>query len=118
MATRVRATKLEFGLKDETIEGEAVWGARCILDGRGKTLHLDVLPDRQDMKGDTLAREQLKAALNEGSLEAFQAAVESERVWFEQSRDVQRFTHGGVEFSASTMASYGYLYVTARMVPS
>lgn len=108
------ASELEWGIKDSKIAAPALWGARMIKqDG----CEPEVLWDRQAFAADTVElRDALKDKLNGGALPKFQRWART-RFW-EQDEKVEVVAFDGVEFSATTNASYGYLYVTAAIALS
>ena len=74
-----------------------------------------MLYDRQDMKADDdVLKEKLKRKLNGRALAAFRSWAGDWR-FDQKSEDVETLVVHGVHFTASTNASYGYLYVTAAL---
>lgn len=104
----MKSTELEFGFKRANVEAPVLWGARAIYTG----LVVDLLPDRQSMLGSDEDRAAFGAKLNAGALRKFCRWAKDR---FEPSSDAaETVVIGGVEFTCSTNASYGYLYITAR----
>jgi len=107
----MKSSELAFGLKSAGVEAPVLWGARAIYTG----LVVDLLPDRQDMVGTEEDRKAFREKMNAGPLRKF---IRWAKDRFEPSRaDVEAVVIGGVEFTCSTNASYGYLYITARPAP-
>lgn len=94
----------------------ATWGARAIFtDG-----FVDVLHDRQNAVGEKPAIDRLLSVLNGGLLADFKRHAERLRHWGElesSSREVYVMHEGDVILTASTNASYGYLYIVAFLSP-
>lgn len=136
----MKASQLEWGLRREDIEAPALWGARAIYRGG----IVDLLYDRQSVVAtDDDARGKLIATINAVgphsippklplAATASRAARTPKKIkgsavkaFMEWARDrfwggdvrVESVVFGGVEFTASTNASHGYLYITARVKP-
>jgi hypothetical protein len=119
------AADLSFGLKQSTIEAPALWGARAILNTvRGGNLLVDIVWDRQDLKGEkeadflALQRKLNGTKSRKGAIQAFCDAVFKGKVYpADLPEQVEPVTLKGVEFHACTMRNSGYLYITARLAP-
>jgi hypothetical protein len=107
---------LEWGL-DRNVDGadvEAAWGARAIWN-RG---FIDLLWDRQDIKGTDEGRAILVSWINETGLKEIDRKLKDKNVYQSSQETVmQDTTYKGRKFSivASPNASHGYLYLTARV---
>ena len=110
----MKATELRWGLKQDHIQGGALWGARMILSEHPPSL--DILWDRQELAGLERDRHELLRRLNGGALDSLRKAVASGKLRFLQDNLTEVWSARGVEFHASTQRSFGYLYVTARLV--
>jgi hypothetical protein len=100
---------LGFGCRSTTIpNAPALWGARAIYTGR----KVDLLPNRQDLVGDSdAAKAALRTALNGSALRKFIKWANDRFDGY--SREIESMEFDGITFVASTNASHGYLYVTA-----
>lgn len=108
------ACELEWGLRGVEIAAPALWGARMI---KQEDCEPEVLWDRQAFAADTVElRDALKDKLNGGALPKFLKWARTR--FYEQDEKVEVVAFDGVEFSATTNASYGYLYVTAAIALS
>ncbi len=114
----MKASELEWGFKDEKIVSSALWGARCILDDRGKFPYLDILWDRQLVQGDT---PELAKAFSDflnvdgGPIDQLKLAVINDQLNRVED-EVEVLVLGGVQFHCRPAG--GYAYVTARRVLS
>lgn len=107
---------LEWGLQhnvnSESVE--AAWGARAIWN-RG---YIDLLWDRQDMKGTNEGKELLAEWVNKQGLKEIDRKLKDRNVYQSSQETVMQDTrYKGRKFTiiASPNASHGYLYLTAWM---
>ena len=107
---------LEWGL-DRSIDAdqvEAAWGARAIWN-RG---YIDLLWDRQDMKGPKEACELLAEWVNKQGLKEIDRKLKDRNIYQSSQETVMqdnRYKGRKVSIVASPNASHGYLYLTARV---
>ncbi len=116
---------LDWGYNTPEAEGSpAVWGARAIWPSSlPLTSHfpLDLLPDRQSLRGDEAAKDGLCHLLNNGVLEAAQARmaayVRKGLVRPDTRNEVVLYDSSLIKVVGNTNASHGYFYVTAFIKP-
>ena len=114
----------QWGYNTPEAEGSpAVWGARAIWPNRygPPNFPLDILHDRQSMRGEKADRDGLAYILNNGVLEAVQARmaayVRSGLVRSDTRNEVVLFESNAVKVVGNSNASHGYFYVTAFVKP-
>jgi hypothetical protein len=115
-------TEPQWGYNTPEAEGSpAVWGARAIWPNRYGPFALDILHDRQSMRGEKADRDGLAYILNNGVLEAVQARMAAyERrglVRSDTRNEVVLYDSGSVKVIGNSNASHGYFYVTAFIKP-
>ena len=104
----MKAGELEWGLRNCSAEGEALWGSRAILNDS----YVDIVWNRQGCIGSPEAINRLTIKLNSGVLDKFRTILNNGYI-FEQDETIDEIPVDGVVFYCSTMMSYGYLYITA-----
>jgi hypothetical protein len=107
-----------FGLQPPA-DAPVAWGARAIVDTRGGYATLDLLPDRQQFRGDEARIPELQARLNQEALPELRRRVAR----FEpdltdgRSHSIILIDGKGWRLMASQQGSYGYLYLVAFPYP-
>lgn len=105
-------SELQWGLRMDH-ECRAAWGARALYGRIDRKI--DLLPDRQDCKGDETDMELLFSWLNHcGGLRRMRELVRAERLCVNERREV-RIDGGYFHCVANPNGSHGYLYITAYM---
>ena len=100
---------------------KAAWGARAILDARGKERYVDFLHDRQSFVGyGTPEGEALKSWLNEeGAYRKLRDAADNMfktyKINSDQREEYVLYEDEKGIVLANPNASYGYLYVSAYL---
>lgn len=95
------------------------WGARAIVDTRGGSATLDLVPDRQQFRGNEEIIPTLQMWLNEDALPELRRRVAR----FEpgltdgHSHSILVIDREGGRLMASRAGSYGYLYLVAFPYP-
>jgi hypothetical protein len=114
----------QWGYHTPEAEGSpAVWGARAIWPNRygPPNFPLDLLPDRQSMRGEKADRDGLAYILNNGVLDAVQARMtaydRSGLVRPDTRNEVVLYDSCSVKVIGNSNASHGYFYVTAFIKP-
>ena len=108
-----------FGLQPP-LDANIAWGARAIVDTRGGYATLDLLPDRQQFRGDEARIPELREWLNREALPELRRRVAT----FEpdltdgSSHSIIVIDRGGWRLMASQQGSYGYLYLAAFPFPT
>jgi len=110
----------QWGYSTPESEGSpAIWGARAIWPDRhgDPNFPLDLLPDRQSMRGEKADRDGLAYILNNGVLEAVQARMAAYEgaglVRSDTRNEVVLYDSSTVKVIGNSNASHGYFYVTA-----
>jgi hypothetical protein len=103
-----------FGLtppQDATV----AWGSRAIVDTRGGYATLDLLPDRQQFRGDEARIPELQAWLNQYALPELRRRVAhfDPELTDGRSHSISVIDGKGWRLMASQQGSYGYLYLVA-----
>jgi hypothetical protein len=106
--------KMWFGLQPSA-DAPVSWGARAIVDTRGGYATLDLLPDRQQFRGDEARIPALQAWLNTYALPGLRRRVArfDPELTDGRSRSIIVIEGNGWRLMASQQGSYGYLYLVA-----
>ncbi len=91
------------------------WGARAIVDTRGGYATLDLLPDRQQFRGDESNISALQAWLDDEALPELRRRVKhfEPELTDGRSHSIIVIERGGWRLMASQRGSFGYLYIVA-----
>ncbi len=107
-----------FGLQPPS-DAPVAWGARAIVDTRGGYATLDLLPDRQQFRGDDSRIPALQTWLNNQALPEIRRRVArfEPELTDGSSRSIVVIERNDWRLMASQQGSFGYLYLVAFPYP-
>ena len=112
------ARDLPFGYKLLEGDYQALWGARLIINQRGK---VDFVFDRQGTAGDEVQAKELVRKLNthyppKTMMKDIKKRLKNREIKTREAEEVELFDKAGIKVVGNSNASAGYFYVTAMLL--